>query len=104
MMDSTHTLELRLAERALIDLIEASKSRSVARVEVAHDFTAGSFDQLADPRDDFADLLDSMCEADSDEDGPFDQTPHSVTRTQFYKVGSVLRQRSVTVITTTPFQ
>lgn len=71
-----------------------------APVEVLHDFRSGSYDNLADPRDDYADLLDSMCEADSEEVGPFDPSPHSVERIVTYKIGNVLRQKVVTVIAT----
>ena len=69
---------------------------------VAHDFTNGSFDHLEDPRDDFAEMLDSLVSAPEGEVGPFDRTPHHETVDSFYYVGSVLRQRSVTVITNRP--
>ena len=71
---------------------------------VAHDFTNGSFDHLEDPRDDFAEMLDSLVPAPEGEVGPFDRTPHHETVDSFYYVGSVLRQRSVTVITNRPRQ
>jgi len=75
-----------------------AKMGAAAPVEVLHDFRSGSFDHLADPRDDYADLLDSMCEADSEEVGPFDPSSHSVERIVTYKIGDVLRQKVVTVI------
>lgn len=77
---------------------------SAPSVEVAHDFTNGSFDHLADPRDDFEELLDSMMPAADGEAGPFDTIPHSETRTVVYMIGSVLRERVETVITNRPVQ
>ena len=71
-------------------------------VEVAHDFTNGSFDHLADPRDDFEEMLDSMMPAADDEQGPFDTSPHMVTRTVAYTIGSVPRTRVERVITNRP--
>lgn len=69
---------------------------------VAHDFTNGSFDHLEDPRDDFAEMLDSLVPAPEGEVGPFDRSPHHETVDSFYYIGSVLRHRSVTVITNRP--
>lgn len=85
-------------------MIETTCPMAVTPVETLHDFRSGSFDHLADPRDDFAELLDSMCEADSEAIGPFDHHPHYEVRMVTYKIGSVLRQRVETVITTRPTQ
>jgi len=73
------------------------------RVEISHDFQNGSFDHLADPRDDYSDLLESMCEAPSDEEGPFADRPVVLQRSfTTYMIGGVPRIKVRTVISNRP--
>jgi len=72
-------------------------STSVSVPSECHDFQNGSFDHLADERDDFEEMLNAMCEDDGDA-GPFPATIATRQQLVTYAIGSIMRQRSVTVI------